>query len=344
MPRASDFQLAGEGLQAFRDAITRNAMFQFQQEQAEEAKRQQEAQLAERVAARLQEQKARAAMLDLQKQTAADRKAFQQGQLDRQTRLDTANSQGQADAAARSGAFSNLLSGGAAAPQDTSQFEHLNPTGEPQPLTAENILKAGAQTGALTPEQLAEIALRNQSFTAKADKPHADVQPQAFKVQLENGAQVVGIHNPRTGAYQVFGDKKDIVAKALLDDKGQPVPGKFVVDGKVIEAKQPQLIKTKEIYDELARLDDWEAQNPPPSRVGNKALGEQYPVIQARRNSLLRTLQALSGGAAEPSPAAAPPPAGQPAAAPGIAEGQTATNPKTGEKIIFRSGSWQPLK
>jgi hypothetical protein len=49
--------------------------------------------------------------------------------------------------------------------------------------------------------------------------------------------------------------------------------------------------------------------------------------------------------AAANAPAEAPPPASPPATPPGpaIAEGATATNPQTGQKVIFKGGQWVPM-
>lgn len=324
MATAQDTLAVSRGLDSITQAVLGNYMARRARELEEEEKRRFEQQRADRIAAEVAMRQDRERMRKLQEEqaaaTAEERKAnaaFRTGELERRTRLDNEKAAGAADTAARQGAFTNLLTGGAA-PQETSQFEHLNPTGEAMPLTAESILKAGAQTGTLTPQQMAEIALRNQTLAAKSG-PAADVKPQPFRVTLENGAQVVGIHNPRTGAYQVFDGEKEIVAKQLKDEQGRPVPGKFVVNGNVIQAAQPKPISTREIYKDLRALDEWEMQNPPESRVGNKQLGQQFLLNQRQRQMLMRTLDGLEGGGEEAPPVAAPaaaPAPTTPAAAP----------------------------
>lgn len=344
MATAQDTLAVSRGLDSITQAVLGNYMARRARELEEEEKRRFEQQRADRIAAQVAMRQDRERLRKFQEDQAKATADLRASELERRNRLDAEKAAGAADTAARQNAFTNLLSG-EAAPLETSQFEHLNPTGEALPLTAESILKAGAQTGTLTPQQMAEIALRNQTLAAKSG-PAADVKPQPFRVTLENGAQVVGIHNPRTGAYQVFDGEKEIVAKQLKDEQGRPVPGKFVVNGNVIQAKQPEIIKTKEIYDELARLDaweeedspakkrmkDWEAKFPPAARVGNAALGQQAAelkaeivketaALKARRNSLMKTLQMLAGEDATDlppadRPASTTPPAAAPPAAP----------------------------
>jgi len=362
--RADNFAVS-QGLDSITRAVLGNFMARQQREQlaAEEKRREQERadrlafqawQQQDRERQRKQQEDEFAATTEERKANAADRAA----QRLRQTRLDsaaelekrTAKEQGAAYNAARLGstvspgmqsAAGFLTSPDAPVGKGLPNLQGQSFTEQPMDVTPEGIARAAATAGQLTPgldEKLASEAIRRAGLT---DKPGtgeaADVKPQPFKVQLENGAQVVGIHNPRTGAYQVFDGEKQIVAKQLTDDRGRPVPGKFVVDGKVIDAKQPELIKTKEIYDELARLDaweeedspakkrmkDWEAKFPPSSRVGNAALGQQATemkaaiaketaAVKARRNSLMKTLQMLAGDAA-PDLQPAEPPAGTPA-------------------------------
>lgn len=346
MPRASDYQLASDGLRAFQDALARNAMFSFQQEQAAEGKRRQEQEFAERVAARLQQEKAREAMFELQKEEAAARAAerkataeYRAGEVNRRNRLDTERTQTQADAAARQNAFSNLLSGGET-PLETSQFEHLvdNTGAGGDPLTPANILKAGAQTGALAPQQLAENALRQQALTAK-EKPAAQERMGTWKIgdrefpylAAPNGT----IHFPPESKPTRPMTANEFVNLTKLAES---------YDEKISEVTQQikdttDGPKRKELYDIRTRLLKaqevalaWREEHGPKS--GYVAPGGNAP----EATPLFPGLNPKGPGAASPTPAS------QPAAKAAIADGQTATNPSTGEKIIFRNGSWHPLK
>lgn len=71
--------------------------------------------------------------------------------------------------------------------------------------------------------------------------------------------------------------------------------------------------------------------------LGDQGL-KQYPVIRPESetafNTIQQNIQQLRGGApAAPSPAPSQ-----------IGEGQTATNPKTGAKIMFKGGQWVPVQ
>lgn len=75
----------------------------------------------------------------------------------------------------------------------------------------------------------------------------------------------------------------------------------------------------------------------------------QYPVVRPESAKALEHLQRnvrKLRGESEPAPAVPQTGPGEAVAAPGgaIGEGATATNPQTGQKIIFKGGQWQPAQ
>ena len=327
MARASDYQFISEGLDSIAQARVRRLLQDYQAQRDAEEKRRYDEQMARQLSAdkavadwRTQQGQRQTDLLAFQKQQAADNKAFREGQL-------TRGAQAQADAQAQNQAFSNLLLGGEAAPQETSQFEHLNPTGEAQPLTGEGVAKAAAGAGILTPDMarnLADTALRERALTAKGGAP-TDNKPQPFEFTLPDGKLAYGLYSPRTGKFETKFNGQTLEAVPLKNSQtGEVIPDQFVVgtgaNARVMSFKSKP-IDTSALFDRY-----WKARDR--AYGTNKETGQPNFPIKARtpennewqiamleEQTIEHALRAATGQDSGAAPAA-PAPASPAAAAP----------------------------
>jgi len=311
MATAQDFAAIGSGLDSITQAVLGNFMARRAREQQEEEKRRFDQQRADQLAAEVAMRQLRERQLKLAEDQAKAQADYRAGQVARQNRLDTERKQGQAEAAAQQSAFNNLAMGGEVAPQATSQFEHLNPTGEAQPLNAEGLGKAAAAAGILTPELargLVSMTMQEKALSAKGGRE--PFRPVPYRFTLANGQTVDG-YMESPNQFKAVVNGQEIVAHAILGPDKKPVPNLLNINGQVERIKAEPLPDGKAIAAELQAIADWERDNPPDVRRGEGA-AELANYYAARKRILMQ--QGLN--AARTQPSAPPAAAGQAAPAP----------------------------
>ena len=178
-------------------------------------------------------------------------------------------------------------------------------------------------------EQQQQTEQQTADLTARALQGDDDALTQLATVNFDRWKGLEGTMKQKaTEQAQVFGN-------AAIDLLGMPP-----------EARRGQIIAFAQRFPQLANQINEVAFLPPAeqdaalravvaeAKLTEKLIAMERPDYQAipEGGTLVNTrdpgaVQQFQGGAAQPS----------------IAEGQTATNPQTGQRIVFRNGAWRPL-
>lgn len=216
MATAQDYNAVSRGLDSITQAVLGNFMARRAREQQEEEKRRFDQQRADQLAAEVAMRQIRERQMKLaedQAKAQADARAataaFQKETLAQRNRAGLEKTQAAADAAGLQRAFMGQFNGDAAA-EPVNYDEAIGATAVPRlDITKpEDVLRAAQRVpGAMTPQQLAEIALRNQVATAKAAPEAAkNIEPVLKDYDVGNGQKLKVLYNPATGAHTLVKD------------------------------------------------------------------------------------------------------------------------------------------
>jgi hypothetical protein len=216
MATAQDYNAVSRGLDSITQAVLGNFMARRAREQQEEEKRRFDQQRADQLAAEVAMRQLRERQMKLaedQAKAQADARAataaFQKETLAQRNRAGLEKTQAAADAAGLQRAFMGQFNGDAAA-EPVNYDEAIGATAAPRlDITKpEDVLRAAQRVpGAMTPQQLAEIALRNQVATAKAAPTAAkNIEPVLKDYDVGNGQKLKVLYNPATGAHTLVKD------------------------------------------------------------------------------------------------------------------------------------------
>lgn len=303
MATAQDYNAVSRGLDSITQAVLGNFMARRAREQQEEEQRRFDQQRADQLAAEVAMRQLRERQIKLaedQAKAQADARAataaFQKETLAQRNRAGLEKTQAAADAAGLQRAFMGQFNGDAAA-EPVNYDEAIGATAAPRlDITKpEDVLRAAQRVpGAMTPQQLAEIALRNQVATAKAAPEAAkNIEPVLKDYDVGNGQKLKVLYNPATGAHTLVKD---------------PVQNKVAI--RDVLAVRSALQKNTARMQELLAV-------PPenfglPERREYKSLQEDNTFL----NNLIGPVIEGEGVApGQPAPGAAPAPAPAPAAA-----------------------------
>lgn len=216
MATAQDYNAVSRGLDSITQAVLGNFMARRAREQQEEEKRRFDQQRADQLAAEVAMRQLRERQIKLaedQAKAQADARAataaFQKETLAQRNRAGLEKTQAAADAAGLQRAFMGQFNGDSAA-EPVNYDEAIGATTAPRlDITKpEDVLRAAQRVpGAMTPQQLAEIALRNQVATAKAAPEAAkNIEPVLKDYDVGNGQKLKVLYNPATGAHTLVKD------------------------------------------------------------------------------------------------------------------------------------------
>jgi len=329
MATTQDYNAVSQGLDSITRAVLGSFMARQQREQltAEEKRREQER--ADRLAFQAWQQQDREKQRKLQEQAAQDAAAARKAQEQRLTaqeaervRAGRLKEQAAQDAAGLQKAFMQQFDPAVQADPriaPTSYDEAIGAT-TPPALRIENpadLMQAAQRVpGSLTPQQMVELAIRNQAATAK--NGGEAFRPVPYRFTLANGQTVDG-YMESPNQFKAVVNGQDIKAYAVNGPDGKPVPNLLSINGQVERIKAEPIPDGKAITTELQAIEDWFAANPPENRRGSGA-ADLAAYYTARKQLLMR--QGL--GAAAPAPGGTPAPAAAgtpPQAAPPAASG-----------------------
>ena len=216
MATAQDYNAVSRGLDSITQAVLGNFMARRAREQQEEEQRRFDQQRADQLAAEVAMRQLRERQMKLaedqakaQAEARAATAAFQKETLAQRNRAGLEKTQAAADAAGLQRAFMGQFNGDAAA-EPVNYDEAIGATAAPRlDITKpEDVLRAAQRVpGAMTPQQLAEIALRNQVATAKAAPEAAkNIEPVLKDYDVGNGQKLKVLYNPATGAHTLVKD------------------------------------------------------------------------------------------------------------------------------------------
>jgi hypothetical protein len=147
----------------------------------------------------------------------------------------------------------------------------------------------------------------------------------------------------RIGAAKGAGAKLKTVGPAALKQFGAAISARLAAahDGAGVDPETLQQLVT-------AAADGYQQHGNAAKAVEDAVMGADVDVEDGWFSSpqvKLRTPIAAPGAPAAPLPAPAAPAEAAPAPGPAasFSEGQTAKNPKTGQRIVFRGGKWEPI-
>lgn len=215
MATAQDYNAVSRGLDSITQAVLGNFMARRAREQEAEEKRRFEQQRADQLAAEVAMRQMRDRQMklaeDQAKAQAAARAAtadFQKQTLAARTSAEQAKAQAAADAAGVQRAFAGQFNGATAEPANYDEAIGSAEAPRLDITKPEDVLRAAQRVpGAMTPQQLAEIALRNQVATAKAAPEAAkNIEPVLKDYDVGNGQKLKVLYNPATGAHTLVKD------------------------------------------------------------------------------------------------------------------------------------------
>lgn len=216
MATAQDYNAVSRGLDSITQAVLGNFMARRAREQQEEEQRRFDQQRADQLAAEVAMRQLRERQMKLaedqakaQAEARAATAAIQKETLAQRNRAGLEKTQAAADAAGLQRAFMGQFNGDATA-EPVNYDEAIGATAAPRlDITKpEDVLRAAQRVpGAMTPQQLAEIALRNQVATAKAAPEAAkNIEPVMKDYDVGNGQKLKVLYNPATGAHTLVKD------------------------------------------------------------------------------------------------------------------------------------------
>ena len=220
MATNQDYNAVSQGLDSITRAVLGSFMARQQREQlaAEEKRREQER--ADRLAFQAWQQQDREKQRKLQEQAAQDAAAARKAQEQRLTaqeaervRAGRLKEQAAQDAAGLQKAFMQQFDPAVQADPriaPTSYDEAIGAT-TPPALRIENpadLMQAAQRVpGVLTPQQMVELAIRNQAATVKSTpEPAKNIEPVLKDYELGGGQKLRVLYNPATGANTLIKD------------------------------------------------------------------------------------------------------------------------------------------
>lgn len=215
MATAQDYNAVSRGLDSITQAVLGSyiARRAREQEAATQAAREQDR--ADRLAAEVamrQMQERQMKLAEQQAKAQADARAatadFQKQTLAARTSAEQAKAQAAADAAGVQRAFMGQFNGETAEPVNYDEAIGAAQVPRLDITKPEDVLRAAQRVpGAMTPQQLAEIALRHQVATAKATPEAAkNIEPVLKDYDVGNGQKLKVLYNPATGAHTLVKD------------------------------------------------------------------------------------------------------------------------------------------
>lgn len=215
MATAQDYNAVSRGLDSITQAVLGNFMARRAREQEAEDKRRFEQQRADQLAAEVAMRQIRERQMKLaedqakaQAEARAATAAFQKETLAQRNRAGLEKTQAAADAAGLQRAFAGQFNGATAEPVNYDEAIGAAEAPRLDITKPEDVLRAAQRVpGAMTPQQLAEIALRNQVATAKAAPEAAkNIEPVLKDYDVGNGQKLKVLYNPATGAHTLVKD------------------------------------------------------------------------------------------------------------------------------------------
>jgi hypothetical protein len=285
--RAQDVETMSRGFDSIRSALLQRKLEEFQAQKDAEEKQRYNASMARQLQLdqgmedfRQHQMRQGDAAGEVQRGTLA----LHQEDSNRRAAADARTADERRDEAMKGAAFQRQFTG--EPNPDTAEFEDTMDRKAADPTNPTDVLRAGAATGALPPDKLAQMAVQLYKADNAGGKTQQMPEPFSLEVPMADGSKrkVSGVVH--AGVMQIMDGTGKSVAEAtpLMGPDGKAIPGQYVYNGQRFAVSAAKPADLTPHFKRIGEIDNEMSAIPPYVRAQDKEQAAKWQQLKTERD------------------------------------------------------------